>query len=253
MTEWSQTNNQWVDYPYDEWGDYTEYHNYVRNIWTDDNYVYAATAGGLNIIDLESEQRYAYVTYSGGTNCVWADGDNVYMATSDNGIIYLAKTTITGSIVSPISLTDWAIFEKDGLTNSHVIYIHGSGDHMVACTISGVDTFGPSTYYDRHQGFLAGAKKCFMLPNTGFYYTRYTNGEWTINRIDRNNYNWTIPDKTYEQDNAILDSGKDILDIFATQATSLVDYANTLFVATTSGVYVIDEGNEEVDIYYTGS
>ena len=93
--------SQWVDSNLLQWpADFKE----IRQIWNDDYYVYAATAEGLDIIEIDSEQQYAYITYSGGFNSVWANDNNVYVATSDAGIKYINKTTITGSIITPLDL-----------------------------------------------------------------------------------------------------------------------------------------------------
>lgn len=217
----------------------------LKQIWTDDSYVYVATTSGLDVIDLETEQYYDGAVYSGSINTVWASEDYVYVGTADDGIKYLSKTCISGGYNLETCLMDYSV-EPD-LTNNEVNYIHGyahpTGDFLVACTISGVDTFGPSIYYHRHRYLMPGAIKCFMTSNLEFYYT--TTG--TISKINRPFYDWIVADKIFTQ----VSSGSEIIDIFITVGTSVSGAANTIFIATSNGVYIIDEESEEVDIYYT--
>lgn len=220
---------------------FTKYINYVRNIWTDENYVYAATSDSLKIFDLDSGEQYAYITIAGGLNSVWASEDYVYLGTVYSGVKYITKTCISGTNLITC-LADYSA--PPDLTANEVRYIHGhahgDGDFLVVCTASGVDTFGPEPYYHRHSYITTTAQKCFMTSNLEFYYTTVS----SINRINRPFYNWVIPDESYTP-------GPDIRDIFVTVETSVSGSANTIFVATSSGVYVIDEGIDEIDIYYS--
>jgi len=102
---WTGRNNdQWIEYADQEWTVQPDPFYLLKQIWHDEDYVYAATSDGLNIIELESELSYAHVTYYDGFNSVWADDNNVYLATPASGVKYIDKTCISGSTGSPYEL-----------------------------------------------------------------------------------------------------------------------------------------------------
>ena len=89
-----------------------------------------------------------------------------------------------------------------------------------------------------------------MTSSGKFYYTVLSGSVWSINRVKSCLWDWYSPDYSYLSGGEILASGIEINDIFVTELTAS-DYSNnTLFLATSSGVYVIDEGNLNYAIYY---
>lgn len=252
--EWiSENNNPWVEYSGNQWNTPANLFYLLKQIWTDETYVYAATTDGLNIIELESELAYAHITYSGGFNSVWANGNNVYLATPASGIKYIRKTCISGSTSSPYELitclTDY-LSEPDILSNQ-VRYLHGSNGYMVISTASGINARGPNLYYQNAKTETKYARKVFTTSTGKFYYITYDGSKWKVNIVNDMNSDWTDPDKIYEVGSALINSGVDILDIFVTEGTSYTGISNTIFIATTSGVYVIDEEEDAGDTYYT--
>ncbi len=242
---------EWVDSEYDTWSPQSNIawdeclgeFAYLNQIWHDENYVYAATTDGLNIIDMVLELAYAHITYDGGFNSVWADDDKVYLATMTNGVKYVEKTCISGSTDTPYELVTCLqnyLSEPDILSNK-VRYLHGNNGHMVFSTASGINYRGSDVYYQRAEGFTKLSRKVFITPSGKIFYTTWDGTIWKVNIKNANNQDWNNPDKTYE-------ITKDVLDIFVAERISLA----TIFVATISGVYVIDESTDESDIYYTG-
>lgn len=235
---------QWTDIPTDEWG-FTI--GELNQIWTDENYVYAATSNGLNIIDIETEeiiskeQSYPYTT-------VWADNDTVFLGTNGYGIKSLAKSIIAPGEIF-VGLNNY-VSEPD-ITNNNINYLHGNYHKLMCCTISGVDIIGLDTHYITHTTISAGAKKCFAAENDKFYYT--VSGT-TIHRLDSNNGDWITPDHTYTTGSTFLSSASGINDIYVTAETSLAgNEYNTLFVSTDYGVHIQDEGTGVYAIYTTVS
>jgi hypothetical protein len=102
--QWVDEDEQWKQGPDLQWVDCPDPFTYLKQLWTDDTYVYAATTDGLNIIQLESERAYAHITYPGGFNSVWADSNYVYLATPSSGVAYFSKTCIDGSVDDPYEL-----------------------------------------------------------------------------------------------------------------------------------------------------
>jgi len=225
----------------------------LKQIWTDDTYVYAATTDGLNIIDLASELAYAHVTYQDGFNSVWSDESKVYLATPASGVKYIDKTCISGSVVSPyelmICLVDYLGYPD--LLSDQVGYLHGNNGHMVFSTVSGINYRGPDPYYQRAEGIVTQSSKVFITSTGKMYYTTWSGSTWSINVKNADNQDWTVPDKVYQTGTFLINSGVDILDIFITEGTSSTGVNNTIFVATTSGIFVIDEELDDGETYYT--
>lgn len=216
----------------------------LRQVWSDDNHVYAATSSGLDIIEIDSEQRYSYITYSGGFNSVWSNDANVYVATSGTGIKRLPISSISGSIISPYelssSLTDYANYPT--ITSDYVRYIHGQSNLLMCCTISGVNTLG--VYGKEGQTWTAGAFKCFLAENERLYYTTISGGVHVLNRVN-GPWDWVQPDKRYISGGLIFESGISINDIFI--------YDTTIYAATSNGVYAIDDDTDDYIVYFTGA
>jgi hypothetical protein len=253
--------DQWIEHEYDQWppdpniawDECEDPFTFLKQIWTDGNYVYAATTDGLNIIDLLSELAYAHITYKGGFNSVWADDNKVYLATSTSGVKYIDKACISGSTNSPyelaVCLRDY-LNEPDILSNQ-VRYIHGNNSHMIMSTASGINYRGPDLYYQKAEGFTKLSRKVFITSSGRMYYTTWDGTKWRVNVKYANNQNWTEPDKSYETGTFLISAGVDILDIFVTEGTSDSGASNTIFIATTSGIFVIDEELDEGETYYT--
>lgn len=217
----------------------------LNQIWSDATYVYVATTSGLDIIEVESESIYAYITISGGFETVWANNTRVYLGTT-SGIDYVNKSCIVPGDIA-VCLTDYSV----SLTSSGIVYLHGDDNHLLCCTVSGVDVIKeePSGY--RYYTTITGASKCFMTPTKKMYYTMDT-PDWAVHRRDVVTENWIVPDRAYTFDGTTFPADLEINDIFVTEATSSGGLDNTLFIATTSGVYVLDEETQQYDLYYTG-
>ena len=233
--------SQWVDSNLLQWpADFKE----IRQIWNDDYYVYAATAEGLDIIEIDSEQQYAYITYSGGFNSVWANDNNVYVATSDAGIKYINKTTITGSIITPLDLIN-DLMNYAGyptITSDYVRYIHGQDNLLMCCTDSGVNTLG--VYGKDSMTLTPYAQKCFLSEEERLYYITASGGVYALNRVNTP-VDWTIPNKIYNVGDVVFRSGITLNDIFVDGVT--------IYTATSSGIYAIDDDTENFSIYFVGA
>lgn len=225
-------------------------HEYYQ-VWTDADYAYAVSSNGMVVYDVTTGSEYAYVTYSGGFNTVWVNDDKVFVGTTDSGVKYINKTCISGSVGSPYDLftclndfSDLTYYHS--LTSDNIRYIHGSGDVLCVVTDSGVDVvkIDPQSY--RSYTSLSGAKKCFMTSSGRFYYMTLD----VLYVMYTCLYDWTEANKEYTVGSGIFESGIELNDIFVTEQTSSDSTSNTIFMATTSGAYVIDEETEDYNTYY---
>lgn len=215
---------------------------FLYQISIDDDYVYAVTSNGLDIYDITSESKYAYITYDGGFSTLWVNDDYVFLGTSSNGVKYLDKNSITGSIGSPHDLSSYLnnlgdLTYYSNLTSDNISYIHGNDDKIVCTTTVGVDVvkLNPQSY--RSFTLIGGADKCFMSSNDEVYYTVLSGSTWFVYKITDSDHDWSSPDKIYN-----IFSSLTINDVF-------VD-SNNIYAATSSGVYVIDESDDSYDVYY---
>jgi len=240
---WTESNIvQWTDDNQLQWIPYAA--EILNQIWTDEDYVYATTNVGLDIIDITTESKIGYIEYDTGFSTVWANDDKVFLGTMD-GINYINKTCISGVPLAQEDLSGCLISYSNpyGITSDDIQYIHGNDDTlMMCCTSVGVDVYWGDYSY-RSSTTVLGARKCFITSTGKFYYTVDKGNEWELNRVDSEKWDWTTPNYSYVTGSGILEAGVSINDIFVTEATASGGVDNTLFVATLSGVYVIDEGN----------
>ncbi len=224
----------------------------ITQIWHDLDYIYASTSYGLYIYDLQSEQTYAYATYSGGLTSIWGNEDKLFVGTA-SGIKYIDKTCISGSVISPYDLSycfkDFSWLVPYTVTSGYIRYLHGNGDKILCISNTSVDIYKMGLEPFSSTSSESNAYKGFMTSTNKFYYT-VSGIKWSIDVINNCFDNWTYPDYRYITGSGILAADLKINDIFVTENTSRDNISNTLFVATTSGAYVIDEGTEEYVVYY---
>lgn len=224
-----------------------------NQIWTDALYVYASTTSGMEIYDITSESKYAYINYTGGFNTVWGNDDLVFVGTSNDGVKYINKTCISGSVGAPYNLDSCLVnfsFYPGTITSNNVRYIHGSDKTVMVLTESGINVKKYDAQSVHSYTTMSGGIKCFLTSQNKGYYIVNTNGEYSINRIDSALHDWLLPDVSYITGSGIFTEGIILNDMFVTELTSSGGLSNTIFCATSSGAYVIDEQTLYYDIYY---
>jgi hypothetical protein len=248
--QWYDSEYQWVDSPESEWFlDAGVGYSGLYQVWTDDDYVYAATTSGLYIIDGYTEQQVAYVKPETGSTdyrTVFADGTYVYIGTAIAGVKRLSITDIEtgGNLIT--SLIDYV--KTPDITSNDIRYIHGNDNNLILCTSEGVDIVYKSSFYVANITVSGTPNKCFAL-NNSYYYTVSGTNSWTLNRIEVNNF---VPNKIYTTGVGFLSNATRIKDFYVTENTSTVGDYNTIFIATDAGVSVFDEGSENYIEFTTG-
>ena len=85
-----------------------------------------------------------------------------------------------------------------------------------------------------------------MPAGNDIYYLTSSGSNYFINKVNNSLLDWLEPDTIFT-----LTEGLKINDLYVTTGTAEDGINNTLFVATSSGVYVMDEFSKDFDIYYT--
>lgn len=202
-----------------------------RNIWTVDPYVYEATASGLNLYDLASLSLINYVSISGGVNSVWANTQDVYVATTASGIYKCSVTTVTG-----VGAAFTVYKEYPDITHNQVDYIHGSTSYLCAVTLSGVDRYKLSDG-TRVYEVVDSADKCYQMNNGDYYYSVNDVLTAELHAVYEPTGGYV-----YESGEFFTETGANYInDIFVTEGTSNYGGANVIFLATVSGAYVLEE------------
>lgn len=247
MYSWVDTPlYEWIDQPHPEFGECPP--GVLHQVWRDNNYAYAVTTSGLEMFDITTSNKVAYIYSEDGFTTIWGNNNFIYFGTSNEGIKYLDKTTISGGDLAN-NLQYYDHYYNTGSDN--IKYLHGYENTVVAVTDEGIDILNMDG-----QGFKSTTSgtnftKCFMTSKNEVYYIiqeAETNG---IGKINSTKCDWQTPDIFYESGASFLPAELNINDIFVTENTSSEGNKNTLFVATSEGAYVVDEGTDEFDIYYT--
>ncbi len=250
-------------------GDYTppessgEIYNFTNaepyvlyQIYTDE-FIYAATSEGLKIIEITGGEEYAYINYNTGFTTVGGNSNKIYLGTTNSGIKYLNTTCVSGSITTPYDLGTCLIdLPTPMITASSIKYLHVNSNKLTVCTTAGVDYFRFNTNPEIHsKTFTSSAQKCFTTANSLYYTTSGINTvssgiEYNLNRVDTCLCDWVQPTYSYTTGSGIFEVGIKLTDMYITEGTAS-NNSNTIFCATSSGVYVIDEYLLHYAIYYT--
>ena len=222
----------------------------LYQIYSDDYYIYSATGSGLRVFNADTDDYVSYINYNNGFTTVAGNNAFVFLGTTNSGIKYVQKTCVSGNVDVPIDLctclNDYLLFPD--ITWNNVRYLHSNDDFLSSITTSGIDVikmgFQGYRSFTTFSGFER-AEKCFITSNGELYYTISGTSGSRLDVVGMTLCDWLEPDYKYLDFN---DQG--LNDIFITENTSLDGISNTIFVATTSGVYVIDDGTKQVGIYY---
>ena len=242
---------EWSDEAYIQWGECAFLP--LRQVWADETYIYTATPSGLNIIDLETNNVVAYTYEESGFTTLWGSTTTIYLGTVSDGIKYIEKSSISGTENSPNDLTSsvelYDYYYNVGSNN--IKYIHGHNDTLAVVTDDGIDVLNNGLNGYKSSVSDGNVTKCFLTSNREVYYIVQ---ESVVNKLSKVNSclcDWVIPDVIYSNDGTIIGNNADIADIFITVKTSISGSDNTMFVATSSGAYVIDEESLDYDNYTT--
>lgn len=205
------------------------------NVWTNDPFVYKSTISGVKVYDLETVSLLNFIDL-GYTSSVWADDNYVYTATSVSGIYRCSTSTVTGTV----NLEPYKQYPE--ITSNCVYCIHGCGNYLCAVTESGVNHYNLTTDSGIYTS-LSGVGKCFQTAQGEFYYAyNPIEADKELHVVYDNTNNWTVETVGYSY---IIENH--INDLYVAEGTSRYNNGNMIFLATSSGVVVMEErpGDEE--------
>ena len=217
--------------------------------WVGDNLSQWSTEAVSSLVDING--LGAFYNFSGGITTVWANDTTLYMGTRSNGVKYINKSDITTDTDDPVNLEDYVHDYTDfGFTSPEIKYIHGYENYMVVCTTSGVDAIKHNPQGYRSYTTCSGAQKCFMTSTGRFYYTISGSSDWSLDMRNNPLTDWGGSDSSYATGSGIFAAGIKLNDIYITESTGSDGASNTIFTATSSGIYKIDETDDTYSIYY---
>lgn len=221
----------------------------IYQVFTKDEYVYAASGRGLSIFDLNSGELLYIKDIPGAiTKTVWGNDTTLYIG-GNNGLLEVEYIDLHIDYINCVLQNSFI------LDSSNIKYIHGKNSQLLVCTSSGVEYFdysgNPSI---RSKTYMTNVVKCFMTDEKAYYINYNTVSgvtTYNLNRRDNLKADWEMPSLVYSTGDGIFGPDIYLTDIFVTEHTSLGG-ENTVFCTTSSGVYVVDEYSLEYATYYTG-
>lgn len=223
----------------------------LYQIYTDNAYVYAAHSAGVSIIDIQNEQPICYIEAPTGFNSVVGNSDNVYLGTSSDGVFYFSKSSIYGTKdeLGDISSEVYALSTSYLPSCAEIKSLAIHGWDLAVVTVEGLDVIGMGSGKEfKSTTTSSGITKSFLTSKKEVYYLE--NSEtWSVCKAVPYLCDWSLPTIRHSVGNSFLLEGIYLNDLFITENASLVGDNNTIFVATSSGIYVYDEGLGTTDIY----
>lgn len=211
-----------LEYPYDP-----TYYNLIGKM--DDDYIYILKQNGLTIYDkIYQNQKVAYYDTMVGS-CIDINSSYLFIATTNNGVLRINKDDITGTIESPIDLTDYVeeYAKTPFIEDNNVSYISCSEYFVCIVTNQSVEHFSVDKSY-RSFSSNSFADKCYQVPDGSFLYT--TNGGTNLYKINDYRKNWLTPDVNYDN----VFNGSIVI--------NSIDYDwPKAYLGTISGVYIVDD------------
>jgi hypothetical protein len=209
----------------------------------------------ITLISGTTEEQLLYVIgmeaalpkFDGGFSTLCGNSNKIYLGTNGVGIKYINKTDVVGlNVDSPPTLSGilYNYLIPPMITGFNIRYLHCNDNYLGVVTENGLDIIKLYKGYTHSKTYTSEeAYKCFVTTDGYLYYTLSGTSDWRINKTR----SWAPPFVTYVTGSGILPAGQKLTDIFVTENTAYDKISNTIFCATTSGVYVIDENT---DAYY---
>ena len=225
IEQWVDPEDQWVSDPLEEVHDYL----YVRDM--------------------------AAVSYRDtGINTICGNSTTVYLGTLEGGIKRLAKSDAVLDELHPTVLDDvistYLVYPN--ILDFNIRYLHCNEDYMGVITPKGMSTVKLTDYksvVNVEYPTNYQAYKCFITSGGYLYFTMSGTSDWRISKIKNpRQFNYTTS-LDIITGSGILNNGIKLTDLYITERTAKDHIDDTVFCATTSGIYVIDLSTDEYYVF----
>lgn len=229
----------------------------LYQIYTNDSFIFSATNKGLDIYNIASENICAFINRPEGFTTVAGNTLDLYLGTPSDGVKILPMTCVSGNEDAPYDLSSYlSDLNIERITSNYINYIHAADNTVGISTSSGIDFLIRYVNPEIHsKTFIQGTKKCFVTNKSVYYITEKNDTSvsgtiYQLNVVDTCLTDWLFPDRAYTTGSGIFEKGIELTDLYITTGTALRG-GNTIFCATTSGVYIIDDDTKNYAIFYT--
>jgi hypothetical protein len=213
--------------------------------FVDELYVYHTRKSLLDIYSAETGDGIVSSVYDLYLTSVWADENNVFLGTAGSGVLYFDKSYLSNYPTNSGLYNELEVYKQyPEITSNSIRCIHGNGDKIAFVTSSGVDYFKREPNGYRSYTTTTEAEKCFVCAGRNFYYTTISGNQSYLNKLRHCLTDWYEPDVVYD----FFVPNVYVNDFYVSEAPVSNGY-NAIFLATTSGVYVIDEYYKTMNIY----
>ena len=216
--------------------------------FVDELYVYHSRKSLLDVYSGDTGDKVVSSVYDVNLNSVWADQENVFLGTAGSGVLYFNKSYLSNYPTNSGLYNEINIYKQyPDITGNSIKCIHGNEEKIAFVTDSGVDYFKKEPNGYRSYTTTTEAEKCFVCAERNFYYTTISGSYSYLNKMNHCLTDWKEPDVVYDffVENVYIND-------FYVSESPVSDGYNTIFLATTSGVYVIDEYYKTMNIYKKG-
>jgi hypothetical protein len=218
----------------------------LKQIFVKDSFVYAAVTSGLEIFDINTGvSLFLKKITSIRTHTLWGNDETLFLG-GEGKLLKIAFSDLHTDYNSSV------ITESYLLSSETINYIHGKNKALLIATDVGVEYInweGLQTI--RSSTVIENVSKCFLTNNAAYYINTATVSGVTTAYLNKKQtlvYDWILPTIVYGAE--VFGVGNILTDMYITENTAS-NGGNTIFCATTSGIYVIDEDSNYKNIYYT--
>lgn len=224
----------------------------LNQLYSDSVYTYVAHSNGLDILNTQNEELFCYTITVCGFNSVVGNSEYVYLGTNSSGVFYFPKSAVSGTELFPgdISHLVHPLTTTYSPSCSEIVSLAVYNYDLAVVTTEGLDIIGMAPGKEfKSSTTSSGIIKSFLTSKKEVYYLENSGG-WSLNKVIPYLCDWEVPTIKYSVGDSFLIDGVGLNDLFITENTSLNNIDNTVFIATTSGIYIYDEGvTDVVDIY----
>jgi len=230
----------------------------INDIKASPYYIFVATVGGLDIVEINTLKNVGYIKYDGGISCIslnknYSNDSEILLGTSNSGVVYFSLPyTWSGRNLSSRLRQKWSATQAK-LTSNYVTCIDQtiSGEYLIG-TNSGIDYYNISgTRYKHEYGMELNTDCCKISEFNDLYYSPRESGVYI--KYGTPLVDWTFPDYTV----TLSGTGSYPFPLLSNKINDIdlksVSGSNSVFIASLSGLLYYDENRFNLDATASGA